>query len=205
LIVTKIDIKIAPLKEQRGIIVNGSVPIVEEQLAVLIRRPNLRKFTLNILLRHYSEQNTDVGCRKKLRAFLYNQIQKLVKHGFLTKEGEKYSRFIIYERTSLFNRIGGCEQGCRKPTASVPSFFSKQITKVLKDRLERQKRVLSKATGEMEEYRVLIDMLPSMKNKIQPFYTECKAKVLATQGAINALERVIESSKLAFPLCFVDE
>jgi hypothetical protein len=129
-----------------------------------------------------------------VRRFVYEELLKLVKKGWLKKQTSHKKGVTRYIKTSLFEY--GCFKELTEPTVNnggVEGYelnYSKTLTTCLKEHNVE----LLEGLGELELYLTLWKQHPTMKNNLKARYIATQEKNHILKGKINAIGELLKNT-----------
>jgi hypothetical protein len=131
------------------------------------------------------------------RKFVYRETIRLFRSNLLSRNGGRYCRSTIYEKTDLFNNIEFIEKSPHKVTnrvTSIPKSREHNDTNLnyeLDHTLQKYKVDMMSAIGESEEYVRLLDAFPEMKSILSKNYENARDNSSKLLGKIKAVRAIL--------------
>jgi len=170
---------------------------LDETFKCIVANPKINHFTAIEIRTAYLVLNQQSRLdNAEARRFVYAELVKLVKKGWLKKILSKKRGITSYVKTDLFNlRPITHKQHSLILTESKKSDVSEKSTeKVSSDllcRLQDYKNDLLEGLGGAEEYRSLRLEFPEMHENLQPEYNSIREGNSRLLGKIKAIETLI--------------
>ena len=146
-----------------------------------------------ILIERFSLQKTFF----KAKAFTYNQIQRLVRNGLLSKVRKVGVYQYSYSTTSKFNvaieSVDLIEATSSSSCQLVSSATSNENIKI-ESLIEKYSSELAKVTGAKEIYEELIIAVPSREDEFRKLSFEQEKKHIKINEKINTLISIVNES-----------
>ena len=168
---------------------------LDETFKFIISNPKLDHFSAIEIRTAYLIVEPDCKLSaSEARRFVYAELIKLVKRGWLKKSTSKKKGITSFVKTELFNMNS---QIRLQPKGIVNIELKKNVDvenmKELTCRLQDYKNDLLEGLGEAEEYRALRNQFPDMHNELQPKYNSIREANSRLMGKIKAVETLIEN------------
>jgi hypothetical protein len=181
---------------------------IDQILSEIIQSSRLVSFTITELRKEY--MSCMPGCSShspnEVRRYLYKQVGRLVRIGWLSKDGERMSRNIKYRIIELpaGTILKQTEPWIAQETQSEPSICSlntdlnpsKAIEASslhdIEAKLNKVSVDLIATVGEAETYRAILDEHPWLQEKLKDTYLITKNKSLNLMGQLRALEQTVK-------------
>ncbi len=168
---------------------------LDETFKFIVSNPKLDHFsTVEIRTAYLIVNNECKLSASEARRFVYAELIKLLKKGWLKKVTSKKKGITRFVKTELFN--------IPYPFTNLTVLSSKttptEITPVesyqeLSCRLQDYKNDLLEGLGEAEEYRALRNEFPHMHDELQPKYNRIRETNSRLLGKIKAIETLIKN------------
>ena len=163
-------------------------------VAQIIVAPNFDHFSAVEVRSAYLALNKDKSVDPNdARRFVYTELLKLVKKGWLKKSVSKKKEITSFIKTEMFDPLAidvnpekYVEKKKYTELAKTPP-----IGEALNERLNHYKNELLTGLGEAEEYKRLCEQFPNLKSKLQPRYNEVREQNSKLLGSIKAVENLI--------------
>jgi 5-methylthioribose kinase len=131
--------------------------------------------------------------RNDARRFIYTELLKLVKKGWLKKSVSKKKEITSFIKTEMFDATAVTVNSEiyveKKKEANLAE--TTPLDETLIKRLSHYKNDLLTGLGEAEEYKRLCEQFPKLKSKLQPRYNEVREHNSKLLGSIKAVENLI--------------
>jgi len=170
---------------------------LNQLLAQVISAPNFNHFSAVELRAAYITLHYDKSIDPSdARRFVYTELVKLVKSGWLRKTVSKKKEITTYIKTNSFNSneityVHGEESN--DDNEANPS--SSAIQYSLQERLKKYKNELLVSYGESSEYKQLCNDIPDLYELLQPQYNNAREQNARLLGQIKAVENLINDCK----------
>ena len=166
---------------------------LDETFKYIVSNPKLDHFSALELRTAYLI--VDKECKlsaSEARRFVYAELVKLVKVGWLKKVTSKKKGITNYVKTKHFNL------NVVSPIQPLNSIVPIEASTVgnmqeLSYRLQDYKNDLLEGLGEAEEYRALRNEFPHMHDELQPKYNNIRESNSRLLGKIKAIETLINN------------
>jgi len=164
----------------------------------IIANKNVDHFsTLEVRTAFLALKNDPSINRNDARRFVYSELLKLVKKGWLRKAISKKKEISSFIKTELFDAnafdlVADCQNLMSKNFKAVPR---SNIQKELFERLHDYKNELLISLGETDEYKKLYEKFPEFHTNLQPQYDKARDNNSRFLGKIKALENLIQQNK----------
>lgn len=150
-----------------------------------------------ILIERFSLQKTFF----KAKAFTYNQIQRLVRNGLLSKVRKVGVYQYSYSTTSKFNvaiesvdLIEATSSSSCQLVSSATSNENSNVNIKIESLIEKYSSELAKVTGAKEIYEELIIAVPSREDEFRKLSFEQEKKHIKINEKINTLISIVNES-----------
>lgn len=135
--------------------------------------------------------------RNDARRFVYYELLKLVKKGWLRKSVSKKKGISNFIKTELFDAnafalVAVCQTSIVTKIKSGPR---DNVQKELFERLHDYKNDLLISIGETDEYKKLYEKFPELIENLQPEYANARDHNSRLLGKIKALENLIQKTR----------
>ncbi|QLF93735.1 hypothetical protein HW090_11235 [Pseudomonas sp. ABC1] len=183
--------------------------IFDRRLYELLQEEGRTQFTTCELRDAYAKRLEGMTFRLgDVRRYVYEQVRRLLRAGWLLPDEERRSRGQVYHLQSLPENLqlelvdGGFEnsfKAVRKPEPPVPEHGS--VPPNPSSNAEQHLDVLLKeirldflsAMGEAERYKLLIDDMPHLRNKVEAEYLEARDRSSRLLGHLRAVEKTLKT------------
>jgi len=165
-------------------------------LGQIMSAPNFDHFSAVELRAAYITLHSDKNLiPSDARRFVYAELVKLVKNGWLRKTVSKKKEITTFVKTSLFivNKITYDSAEENQDNCKINS-SDKTIQDSLRERLNQYKNELLISYGESNEYKKLCDDFPDLYELLQPQYNNAREQNSRLLGQIKAVEKLINES-----------
>ena len=166
-------------------------------LGQIISAPNFDHFSAVELRAAYITLHPDKNLDPSFaRRFVYAEIVKLLKKRWLRKTVSKKKEIATFIKTELFNvNAITCKETNEESTDDTVHLLSKNIQKILSERLNLYKSELLISYGESGEYKQLFNDFPNLHKLLQPQYNSAREHNSRLLGKIKAVENLINENK----------
>jgi hypothetical protein len=166
-------------------------------LGQIISAPNFDHFSAVELRAAYITLHPDKNLDPSFaRRFVYAEIVKLLKKRWLRKTVSKKKEIATFIKTELFNvNAITCEETNKENPDDTVHLPSKNIQKILLERLSQYKSELLISYGESGEYKQLFNDFPNLHELLQPQYNTAREHNSRLLGKIKAVENLINENK----------
>jgi hypothetical protein len=169
-------------------------------LGQIISAPNFDHFSAVELRAAYITLHPDKNLDPSFaRRFVYAEIVKLLKKRWLRKTVSKKKEIATFIKTELFNvNAITCNESNESNEESIDDKVhlpSKNIQKILLERLNQYKSELLISYGESGEYKQLFNDFPNLHALLQPQYNSAREHNSRLLGKIKAVENLINENK----------
>ena len=181
---------------------------LDRDLAEIIRKPEFSSFTITQLRREYEccLAGQLLASSTKVRRYVYKQVGRLVKLGWVTKEGKRMSRGLQYHVGQLPSGVSlhltepplGREAvgpQAVKPTRGAVSPSAAPTEGSLRDieaKLNRVRVDFIAALGEAETYKSILADHPSLREQLEGSYHQSRDQSSNLMGQLRALEQTVK-------------
>jgi len=170
---------------------------VNQLVAQIISAPNFDHFSAVELRAAYITLHHDKNIAPSAaRRFVYTELIKLVKSGWLRKTVSKKKDITTYIKTNSFdsNEITCDHAEESNHNHQVSTSFS-AIQDSLRERLKKYKNELLMSYGESSEYKQLCNDFPDLYELLQPQYNDAREQNARLLGQIKAVENLIHDGE----------
>lgn len=174
---------------------------LDSDLLTLLSSSNFDKFTVlefrsaYLALSHQADLN-----KVEVRRFIYRNILRLEKKGFLKRAYSKKTDKTYYIKTTSFdiNNFKKISHDLDEEVinSNEPKLLPKDILQSLINKLQNYKVELLTSIGETDEYKSLCLEYPQLKEQLQESYNFARENSQKIIGKVKALEKSIEQQKL---------
>jgi len=186
--------------------VSRAVPLHQDVHNLLITN-NIDNFTVSEIRDALMYSSTSFSDKSETRRYIYRVVCKLVKLGLLIKHPNAQVKKIKYTKPELFFTanfvVKQDVQTAEVKTPKIPLLMDKAATlhtdffAELLEQKQKHEAELAIKLGEVEEFKALMKRYPQKNELFNRFYLEtrdCSAQLL---GKVNALTKVLNTSRLA--------
>jgi len=170
---------------------------LDRLLVQIISAPNFDHFSAVELRAAYITLHSDKNLvPSAARRFVYAELVKLVKNGWLRKTITKKKEITNFSKTDLFDAdklTVECKEYINEKSQISPT--SNTIQSSLQERLNEYKNELLMSYGESSEYKKLCDDFPELYELLQPQYNNAREQNSRLLGKIKAVENLINDGK----------
>lgn len=169
---------------------------LDETFKYIVSNPKLDHFSaLELRTAYLIVDNECKLSASETRRFVYAELVKLVKIGWLKKVTSKKKGITNYVKTKLFNLNVVSPIKPLNSIVPIEASIEKSTTvgsmQELNCRLQDYKNDLLEGLGEADEYRALRNEFPSMHDELQPKYNSIRESNSRLLGKIKAIETLI--------------
>lgn len=163
---------------------------LDQFVAEIISAPNFDHFSALEVRSAYLTLNSDKTIKPSdARRFVYSELVKLVKHGWLRKIVSKKKEITSFVKTELFD----ASMLVKLPTASPGATQNtSRVSAELKKRLNTYKNELLIGIGEIDEYEKLCEIFPELKEELLAKYENVREQNSKLLGSIKAIEELFD-------------
>jgi hypothetical protein len=129
-----------------------------------------------------------------VRRFVYEELLKLVKRGWLTKRTSDKKGVTRYIKTNLFEHESFKGLVNSSVGKNESENYEHSYSKELSTRLKKHNVELLEGLGELELYLTLWEKYPDMKNELKVKYIATKERNHILQGKINAVGELLKNT-----------
>jgi hypothetical protein len=129
-----------------------------------------------------------------VRRFVYEELLKLVKKGWLSKSITKQKKLARYSKTDLFDHNYFKELANSSMSLDGYGNDGHNYSQELSTRLKEHNVELLEGLGELELYFTLWEQYPSMKNNLKAKYIEAQERNHILKGKINAIGELLKNT-----------
>ena len=168
---------------------------------------NIDNFTVSEIRDALMYSSNYFNGKSETRRYIYRVVCKLVKLGLLIKHPNKQIKKIKYTKPELFFTVNFViKQDVQIPEVTAPKIqllnddataINSDFFAELLEQKQKHEAELAIKLGEVEEFKALMKRYPQKNELFNRFYLEtrdCSAQLL---GKVNALTKVLNTSKLA--------
>lgn len=160
-------------------------------VAKVISAPNFDHFSALEVRAAYLTLNEDKSIGpNEARRFVYSELLKLVKKGWLRKSTSKKKMSTTFVKTNQFDsqliEDNAGQPDNEKSNTTVKSVEC--INSKLIEKLHAYKSELLLGLGEADEYKQLCKQFPDMQEILQPQYNQVRERNSKLLGSIKAIE-----------------
>jgi len=168
---------------------------------------NIDNFTVSEIRDALMYSSNSFSDKSETRRYIYRVVCKLVKLGLLIKHPNKQIKKIKYTKPELFFTanfvVKQDVQTAEVKSPKIPLLNDKAATlntdffAELLEQKQKHEAELAIKLGEVEEFKALMKRYPQKNELFNRFYLEtrdCSAQLL---GKVNALTKVLNTSRLA--------
>ena len=163
-------------------------------VAQIICAPNFDHFSTLEVRSAYLALNQDKSVDPNYaRRFVYTELLKLHKKGWLRKLISKKKEITTFVKTNDFNSYLILNKSIvtkEVTETSVDSSINDSITEKLFERLGHYKNELLLGLGEADEYKQLCNQFPELQAALQPRYNQVREQNSKLLGSIKAIENL---------------
>ena len=159
-------------------------------VAQIIAAANFDHFTTSDVRSAYFALKNDSSLEPtSVRRFIYAELLKLVKKGWLTKPKSNKNGLTRFHKTKLFDskQIAFLAMATVKASGNANDKQNKLVAK-----LNHYKADLLLNIGESEAYKELYSEFPELVDEIQPQFNKAKDNNTRILGKIRAIEGLLE-------------
>jgi hypothetical protein len=174
---------------------------LDSDLFTLLSSSNFDKFTVLELRSAYLALSHQVDLNKvEARRFIYRNILRLEKKGFLKRTYSKKTDKTFYIKAASFdiNNFNVVSHDLDEEViidSNEPKLLPKDILQSLINKLQNYKVELLTSIGETDEYKSLCLEYPQLKEQLQESYNFARENSQKIIGKVKALEKSIEQQK----------
>ena len=169
-----------------------------QDIGKIIVLPNIDYFSVVEIRTAYMAQKNDADLDKSdARRFVYAELIKLVKLGWLKKTVSIKKGITSYAKTKLFDTSKLIKQvdPTTQNATSANTFNKINVPEHLLARLHDYKSALLEGLGEADEYKNLRNEFPDMHESLLKKYNQVREKNTRLLGQIKAVENLIKQQK----------
>lgn len=176
---------------------NGwKVVMIDKVIGSVIAMQNIDIFSVvEIRTAYIALQNNEELNPATVRQFVYKELLKLVKKGWLTKNTTKTKGLARYSKTELFdsNRLKTLEH---LPDYSITNKIQPiDYKENLRNRLNNYNSELLEGLGALKEYVALKDLYPELYDSLKHRYVAVQENNHILTGKISVLKELIKSNE----------
>lgn len=173
----------------------------DRHLFDLLRQPQHAQFTTRDLRDAYAQYlDPDSFRLSDLRRYVYEQIRRLLRAGWIARDEEHRQRGQVYhllETPESLNLLlvesGFAEISSAAHAPSVIGPTDLYLISRLEQQLKEIRLDFLSSMGETERYKQLFEEMPHIKDRIENEYFEARDRSSKLLGHVRALEKTIES------------
>ena len=162
-------------------------------VAQIICAPNFDHFSTLEVRSAYLTLNSDKSIEpSEARRFVYSELLKLLKKGWLRKSTSKKKALTTFVKTDEFDP-NGIIVSKKEPESANQGAVDDPIETIgdkLVERLASYKNDLLSGLGEAEEYKRLCKQFPDLHSTLQPKYNQVREHNSKLLGSIKAIENL---------------
>ena len=192
----------------------ASSMVLDQVLYELLMEEELRSFTVLQLRDAYADRVELNGLQlPRLRVYIYDQVRRLEKAGWVKIDDEKTKRNQIYHVLSQPEHVSVRSQlpalGMRLKQASEPeidssdqcevSYKQRELAKArsnssskLEEKLKETKLDFLTTLGESESYKQIMEDMPELHDQLVQDFDRAREKSLKLLGRVRAYETALE-------------
>lgn len=127
------------------------------------------------------------------RRYIYTELLKLVKKGWLKKSVSKKKEITSFIKTDLFDLAAFVVNSDISVVKVIDVELNalSPLLETLTERLKDYKNELLTGLGEADEYKRICEQFPSLQPKLQPKYNKLREYNSKLLGSIKAVENLI--------------
>ncbi|WP_141235541.1 hypothetical protein [Pseudoalteromonas sp. NBT06-2] len=158
----------------------------------IITMPNIDHFTVVEVRTAYLMLSNNINLNKvTVRKFVYAELNKLVKRGWLSKTTSDVKGISRFKKTKLFD----CDTLKENVTKETPSETpDSSLKKQLKRSLNESNIELLKGLGALETYMNLWQQYPNKSHELKNKYKAVQENNHILEGKIRALKDILSTS-----------
>ena len=167
---------------------------IDPFVAQIIATPNFDHFTTSDVRSSYFVLKNDLSLEPTIvRRFIYAELLKLVKKGWLKKLVSNKKGFTRFNKTKLFDVDAITTLAKFEGTNSPEKQGEKQMK--LLSKLNHYKAELLLNIGESEAYKELYSEFPELVDELQPQYNKARDNNTRILGKIRAIEGLLKQDQ----------
>jgi hypothetical protein len=182
--------------------------ILDRRLYDLFQQGHLRQFTTQDLRDAYAAQLTGMTFNSSdLRRYVYEQIRRMLRTGWVIKDEKRQKRGQIYHWQSVPANLqievidNGYESSAKpvtkpldQPLQSIgPEKPSLDVIEHLESILKEIRLDFLSSMGEAERYKQLLDEMPHLKDQVEVEYLEARDRSSRLLGHLRAVEKTLKT------------
>jgi hypothetical protein len=141
------------------------------------------------------------GCENSsaLRRWLYRNILRLIKKGYLDKTNSEGEQTVIYRLTKQFDdefRIAMCFEEAEHQSELLFDDQTSPQTSALKTKFNQYQVDMLVCAGECKEYQKLAIEYPHLREQIEPMYRIAQDHSSELMGQLRAINNLLNRSSL---------
>lgn len=179
---------------------------LDKRLYELLQEEGLDRFTTQDLRDAFASRLEEGSFQlKDVRRYVYEQIRRMLRVGWLVPDDERKSRGQVYHRLPMPEKLqlslisNGFEVSLtpsktkkRTPT-SAPSRPGSEVYQRLEATLKEVRLDLLASMGEAERYKQLLSDMPYLRAHVESEYQEAKDQSSRLLGHLRAVEKTISA------------
>jgi hypothetical protein len=163
-------------------------------VAQIIATPNFDHFTTSDVRSSYFVLKNDLSLEPTIvRRFIYAELLKLVKKGWLKKLVSKEKGFTRFNKTEIFD-VNTITTLAKFDVTNLPEKQNDKQVKLL-GKLNHYKAELLLNIGESEAYKELYSEFPELVDELQPQYNKARDNNTRILGKIRAIEGLLKQDE----------
>lgn len=178
--------------------------IFDRRLYELLQEAGRTQFTIRELRDAYAKRLEGMTFRiGDVRRYVYEQIRRMLRIGWLVHDEERRTRGQVYHLQPIpahlqfelidngfeNSRKAACEPGLETSALVQPSADADQHLEAL---LKEIRLDFLTAMGEAERYKLLLDEMPHLRDKVEGEYLEARDRSSRLLGHLRAIEKTIK-------------
>ncbi|KPV99393.1 hypothetical protein [Pseudoalteromonas sp. P1-8] len=169
---------------------------LDKSVIQILSMPNINNFTATEIRTAYIAIKNDADLDPSIsRRFVYDELLKLIRRGWLVRNTTKKKGLSRYSKTELFDYVAlktmleltSHEETFESSTLSYPQMLTK--------RLNQYNSSLLEGLGAIKEYVALKDICPERLNDLKGRYMATQENNYILKGKIAALNELIQSTE----------
>jgi len=168
--------------------------MVDKVISSIIALGNIDLFSaLEIKVAYIAIKQDEQLDPASVRRFVYEELLKLVKKGWLSKSRTKQKKLTRYSKTDLFDHNYFKELANSSINLGESKNDEHNYSQELSTRLKNYNVELLEGLGELELYLTLWEQYPSMKNNLKARYIATQESNHILKGKINAVGELLKN------------
>lgn len=170
---------------------------IDSTVGKVLSFENINHFTTLEIRTAYLALKDDSGINpNNARRFVYTELLKLVKKGWLRKSTSKKKTITTFVKTEQFNPRKMVLKEHKRDRIKLEQKNNdiSALNKQLVERLNDHKNKLLLGIGEIEEYKQLCNNFPDLRSTLQPKYNQVREQNSKLLGSIKAIESLTLNS-----------